>query len=50
MPNKSSLTVPIATRISIQAYAILKRRSGKRGLRVGEYIRRLIQYDALRKR
>ena len=50
MSNYSSKTVPIAQRVSIAAYLVLKRRADKRGLKVGHYCKRLLEYDAMRKR
>lgn len=50
MPNFSSKTVPIATRISVVAHAIILRRANRRGLKVSEYIRERIETDALRRR
>lgn len=50
MPNFSSKTVPIATRISVEAYTVIQRRASKRGLKVGEYIRERMEIDALRRR
>ncbi len=50
MPNYSSKTDVVACRVDIEVYNILKRRAGKRGLKVNNYVRKLIEYDALRKR
>jgi len=50
MPNNSSRTVAIATRIDIKAYNVIKRRSQKRGLKVSSYIRERIEIDATRRR
>jgi len=48
--NKGSSTIPVATRLSESVYAIIKRRANKRAMKVSEYIRWLITYDAMRKR
>jgi len=50
MPNYSTKTVAVALRLDIKAYNIIKRRSAKQGLKVGKYLRGLIETDALRKR
>ena len=50
MPNYSSKTVPVALRLDVKAYNVIKRRAGRKGLTVGHYLRGLIEYDALRKR
>lgn len=50
MPNYSSKTVPIATRISVVAHAIILRRANRRGLKISEYIRERLEIDATRKR
>jgi len=50
MPNFSTKTVPVATRVSVKAYAVIIRRANRRGLKVSEYIRERIEIDALRKR
>lgn len=50
MPNISHKTVPVALRLDLKVYNIIKRRSDKQGLKVGEYLRRFLEYDANRKR
>ena len=50
MPNYSSKTVAIACRVSLTAWTIILRRAQRRGLKVSEYIRERLEYDALRKR
>ena len=50
MPNTSSKTVAVALRVPTEAYRIIKRRADKRELTIAHYIRRFIEYDAMRRR
>jgi len=50
MPNTSSITKSIATRIPMDVYAILVRRARKRGLKPSEYLRDFITKDVRRRR
>jgi len=43
-------TKPVACRVPLQVYAVLKRRSEKQGIKISEYLSKRITYDALRKR
>ena len=51
MPNKSSITVPIALRISTEAYNIIEHRIAKhpRCKTVGRYVREQIEFAVTRK-
>ena len=49
MPNTSSKTTPVAFRLPIDVYAIIKRRSDKMGIEVSEYLKRRVSYDTNRK-
>ena len=50
MPNINSRTLPVACRISLEAYAIAERRSKKLGISVGRYLGKRLEYDIKRKR
>jgi len=50
MPNISSKTKPVATRLPVDVYAVLERRAKRRGLKVSEYLKAFLTYDARRKR
>jgi len=43
-------TKVVATRVENDVYSILERRAKRRGLKVSEYIRTFLTYDARRKR
>ena len=49
MPNNSSRTVAVAFRIPVEVYNILLRRSEKKGIKVGNYLAKRVEYDTLRK-
>jgi len=46
----SSTTKSIAFRLPIDACTILERRAAKKGIKVSEYLKRFVTYDARRKR
>jgi len=48
--NPSKTTKAIACRVPLPVYGILERRADRKGLKVGKYIERFLEYDALRKR
>jgi len=48
--NPSKTTKAIACRVPLTVYAILERRAAHKGLKVGKYVERKLEYDALRRR
>ena len=44
----SNTTRPYALRLSNKAADIIDKRASKRGIKVGEYIRKFLEYDCLR--
>ena len=50
MANISHRTKVAAARLSIEVYAIIKRRATKRGLGISDYIKWFISNDVRRKR
>ena len=46
----STITTPVAFRLPNNVLDIVKRRAKKRGLRVSEYLKAFLTYDARRKR
>lgn len=50
MPNKSSKTKSIATRLPNDVYAVIERRAKKKGLKPSEWLRGFVTYDARRRR
>ncbi len=50
MPNVSSKTKTIAFRLPNDVYNIVERRARKQKIKVSEYLKRHITYDATRRR
>ena len=49
MAGTSSITKPVGFRLANNVYAIIERRAGRQGISVGEYLRKRVKYDTLRK-
>lgn len=43
-------TKPVAARVLNEVHVIISRRASKQGISVGEYLKKMLTYDALRKR
>jgi len=50
MPNKSSKTKSIATRLPIDVFSIIEKRAKKRNMKPSEWLRGFVTYDARRRR
>ena len=50
MPNISYRTKVVAYRLENDVYSIVERRAGKRKVKVSEYLKNLVSYDARRRR
>ncbi len=46
----SKTTTPVAFRLPNEAYEIVSRRAEKQGLKISDYLKKFITYDARRKR
>ncbi len=46
----SHATKTIACRLNNEVYGIIERRAKKKGIKVSEYLKRFVSYDARRKR
>jgi len=50
MPNSSTKTKIVATRVPIDVFSIIERRASKRGMKPSEYLRDFITKEVRRKR